>query len=129
VFRDLLARETLAPPWRELLQVYRKMEARGEIRGGRFVAGFLGEQFARPEALDLLRHVRRSEASATIDVSAADPLNLSGIILPGVRTGALDATTVRIVEASSLAAPRLAVALEVSGRLKPEQPPLKTRRS
>jgi ATP-dependent Lhr-like helicase len=99
VFRDLLARESLMPPWRELLQVYRRMEARGEIRGGRFVAGFLGEQFARPEALDLLRHIRRSEKSSeNIDVSAGDPLNLTGIILPGARTSALDSGTVRIVE-------------------------------
>jgi ATP-dependent Lhr-like helicase len=100
VFRDMLARETLAPTWRELLQVYRRMEARGEIRGGRFVAGFLGEQFARPEALDMLRHVRRSEKSAVgFEIAPADPLNLTGIILPGARTGALTQTAVRIVEA------------------------------
>jgi len=99
VFRDMLARETLAPTWRELLQVYRRLEARGEIRGGRFVAGFLGEQFARPEALDLLRHVRRSEKSAVgFDIAPADPLNLTGIILPGGRTGALTQVAVRIVE-------------------------------
>ncbi len=60
VFRDLLVRETLAPAWRDLLVVLRRMEARGEIRGGRFVSGFVGEQFARPEAVDLLRHIRRS---------------------------------------------------------------------
>jgi ATP-dependent Lhr-like helicase len=101
VFRDVLARETLAPPWRELLQVYRRMEARGEIRGGRFVSGFLGEQFARPEALDLLRHVRRSEHNESIDVSPADPLNLTGIILPGERTGALAQSRVRIVEGAA----------------------------
>jgi ATP-dependent Lhr-like helicase len=101
VFRDMLARETLAPTWRELLQVYRRMEARGEIRGGRFVAGFLGEQFARPEALDMLRHVRRSEKSAIgFDIAPADPLNLTGIILPGARTGALTQAAVRIVEGS-----------------------------
>src|SRR5690606_4197887 len=58
VFRDLTARETLAPSWRDLLKVLRRLEARGEIRGGRFVAGFLGEQFARPEAIDLLRALR-----------------------------------------------------------------------
>ncbi|MEO5923604.1 MAG: DEAD/DEAH box helicase [Bryobacteraceae bacterium] len=99
VFRDMLARETLAPTWRELLQVYRRMEARGEIRGGRFVAGFLGEQFARPEALDLLRHLRRSEKSAVgFEIAPADPLNLTGIILPGARTGALGSGVVRIVE-------------------------------
>ncbi len=67
MFRDLLAREPLAPPWRDLLIVLRRMEARGEIRGGRFVSGFVGEQFARPEALDLLRHIRRSEASGRRD--------------------------------------------------------------
>jgi ATP-dependent Lhr-like helicase len=101
VFRDLLARETLAPAWRELLPVYRRMEARGEIRGGRFVAGFLGEQFARPEALDLLRRLRRSGAAQeTIEVAPADPLNLTGIIRPGVRTGALAQAPVRIVEAA-----------------------------
>jgi ATP-dependent Lhr-like helicase len=99
VFRDMLARETLAPTWRELLQVYRRMEARGEIRGGRFVSGFLGEQFARPEALDLLRHVRRSEKSAVgFEIAPADPLNLTGIILPGARTGALTQVAVRILE-------------------------------
>ncbi len=108
VFRDMLARESLAPPWRELLQVYRRMEARGEIRGGRFVAGFLGEQFARPEALDLMRHIRRSEKAAeSVDVAAADPLNLTGIILPGARTGSLDSGAVRIVEAFTT--PRTAV--------------------
>jgi ATP-dependent Lhr-like helicase len=99
VFRDVLARETLAPAWRELLQVYRRMEARGEIRGGRFVTGFMGEQFARPEALDMLRHVRRSEhGTESIEVSPADPLNLTGIILPGDRMGALSQAPVRVVE-------------------------------
>ena len=60
VFRDVIARESLAPPWRELLIVLRRMEARGEIRGGRFVAGFVGEQYALPEAIEALRAVRRS---------------------------------------------------------------------
>jgi ATP-dependent Lhr-like helicase len=99
IFRDLLARETLAPPWRELLQVYRRMEARGEIRGGRFVSGFLGEQFGRPEAVDLLRHIRRSPGEAEeIVVSPADPLNLTGIILPGPRTGTLGAEPLVLVD-------------------------------
>ncbi|MBV9296852.1 MAG: DEAD/DEAH box helicase, partial [Acidobacteriaceae bacterium] len=88
--RDLLVRETLAPPWRELLPILRRMEARGEIRGGRFVSGVTGEQFARPEALDLLRLIRReSEKAAVVTVSNADPLNLSGIILPGPRVSRL----------------------------------------
>ncbi len=91
IFRDLLARETLAPPWRDLLPVLRRKEAQGEIRGGRFVSGFSGEQFARPEALDLLRAVRRSETSEDENVSIpnSDPLNLAGIILPGPRVSTL----------------------------------------
>ena len=87
VFRDLLAREPLAPPWRELLRLYRSWEARGRIRGGRFVSGFVGEQFALPQALEALRTVRRNQPKAEerVRVSPADPLNLIGIILPGVR--------------------------------------------
>ena len=84
VFRDVIARESLAPPWRELLAVLRRMEARGEIRGGRFVAGFVGEQFALPEAVDALRAARRSGADVErVTLGAYDPLNLTGIILPG----------------------------------------------
>lgn len=90
VFRDLLAREPLAPAWRDLLVTYRRMEARGEIRGGRFVTGFVGEQFAKPEAIDLLRSVRRSQnMGEEVDVALADPLNLTGIVIPGPRTSAL----------------------------------------
>jgi ATP-dependent helicase Lhr and Lhr-like helicase len=86
VFRDLVARETLAPPWRDLLVELRRMEARGEIRGGRFTGAFLGEQFALPVALDLLRAVRRTaESDAIPEVPPADPLYLAGIILPGPR--------------------------------------------
>jgi len=102
IFRDLLARETLAPPWRDLLPVLRRMEARGEIRGGRFASGFIGEQFALPEALDLLRAVRRSAAVEEIAVAAADPLNLVGIILPGARVSALSGETVAVVSQSPL---------------------------
>ncbi len=86
VFRDLLAREPCAPSWRDLLQVYRRLEARGEIRGGRFIAGFYGDQFSLPEALEALRACRRLEPDGeVIRVSTADPLNLAGIILPGNR--------------------------------------------
>jgi ATP-dependent Lhr-like helicase len=90
LFRDLLARENASPPWRDLLPVLRRMEAQGEIRGGRFVSGFTGEQFARPEAIDLLRAVRReqNDADLTVEVAPADPLNLTGIILPGARVSA-----------------------------------------
>ena len=97
VFRDLLARETLAPPWRDLLVELRRMEARGEIRGGRFVSGFVGEQFARPEALDLLRHIRRAGASGEeMEIALADPLNLTGIVLPGPRTSAVAQGSLRL---------------------------------
>ncbi len=94
LFRDLLARESLAPPWRDLLPVLRRKEAQGEIRGGRFVSGFSGEQFARPEALVLLRAIRRaaSDAGEQPDVANADPLNLAGIILPGPRVSTLSRT-------------------------------------
>ncbi|MGH7447602.1 MAG: Lhr family helicase, partial [Longimicrobiales bacterium] len=83
VFRRLLAREPNAPAWRDLITVYRRLEARGEIRGGRFVTGMAGEQFALPEAVGLLRSVRReTPTGATVVLSAADPLNLIGIITP-----------------------------------------------
>ena len=85
VFRRLLEQEEL-PAWRDLLRVYRKLEARGEIRGGRFVAGFSGEQFALPEAVGLLRAIRRQRPTGVlVSVSAADPLNLVGIVTPGSR--------------------------------------------
>ena len=89
VFRDLLTRESNAPPWRDLLPPLRKMEAQGEIRGGRFVAGYGGEQFARPEAVDLVRAMRRSGEEVRIEVSNADPLNLAGILMPGARISVL----------------------------------------
>jgi len=86
VFRKVLDREAITVPWRDLLRVYRRLEARGEIRGGRFVAGFSGEQFALTEAVQLLRSIRRAPAEGTmISLSAADPLNLQGIITPGAR--------------------------------------------
>lgn len=83
--RDLLARESGAPAWRELLPVLRRLEAQGQIRGGRFLAGFTGEQFALPEALELLRVVRREAPMPAPVVALSDPLNLAGIILPGPR--------------------------------------------
>jgi ATP-dependent Lhr-like helicase len=86
VFRKILDREAIAVPWRDLLRVYRRLEARGEIRGGRFVGGFSGEQFASTEAVQLLRSIRRAPAEGMlISLSAADPLNLQGIITPGPR--------------------------------------------
>ncbi|HET9595935.1 MAG TPA: hypothetical protein VFP65_10160, partial [Anaeromyxobacteraceae bacterium] len=90
VFRDLLAREASAPPWRELAPVYRRLEARGEIRGGRFAAAFSGEQFALPDAVDALRATRRAPRAGEerVELSAADPLNLVGILTPGARVPA-----------------------------------------
>jgi ATP-dependent Lhr-like helicase len=84
--RELLARETSPPPWREMLSILRRLESRGEIRGGRFVAGLAGEQFALPEAVDALRSTRRREPSGLyVRVSGCDPLNLAGILTPGLR--------------------------------------------
>lgn len=98
VFRELAIREPLAPPWRDLLVEYRRLEARGEIRGGRFVAGFLGEQFALPEALDLLRAVRRSASEVPLpEICPADPLNLTGVVLPGPRVSPLAAGRLRLL--------------------------------
>ena len=90
VFRKLLERESLLPPWRDLLRVLRRLEARGEIRGGRFVEGFSGEQYALPEAIGRLRAIRKTPGGgALVAVSAADPLNLVGILTPGERVTAL----------------------------------------
>lgn len=84
VFRELLARETLVPRWRELLYVFRRLEDRAEVRGGRFISGLTGEQFALPSAVDSLRAMRNKQPSnLTLTVSAADPLNLVGIVVPG----------------------------------------------
>ncbi|HZQ75328.1 MAG TPA: DEAD/DEAH box helicase [Burkholderiales bacterium] len=89
VFRSLLQRESTLPPWRELVRVYRRLEARGEIRGGRFVAGFGGEQFAAADAVGRLRAVRKREKPGELVVlSAADPLNLVGILTPHSRVAA-----------------------------------------
>lgn len=91
VFRDLLAYDSLALPWRDLLVQYRRLEMTGEIRGGRFVTGFVGEQFALPEATEALRALRKMEddKGQTIKLSACDPLNLTGNILPGPRVPAV----------------------------------------
>jgi ATP-dependent Lhr-like helicase len=90
VIRDLLARESNLPTWRELLMGFRRLEDRGEIRGGRFVDGFLGEQFALPIAVESVRSMRNLPLSGeTITLSAADPLNLVGILVPGERIPAI----------------------------------------
>jgi len=89
VFREVLTRESLLPRWRDVLIALRRLEDRGEVRGGRFVSGFLGEQFALPVAVESLRASRSEEPRGeVVAVSAADPLNLVGILVPGDRVSA-----------------------------------------
>jgi ATP-dependent Lhr-like helicase len=118
VFRRLVDLESALPPWRDLLRVFHRLEARGEIRGGRFVAGFSGEQFALPDAVGALRTVRRTPPDGTlVAVSAADPLNVGGVLTPDARVAALagnrilyrDGTPIAVREAGSV---RMLVALE-----------------
>jgi ATP-dependent Lhr-like helicase len=99
VFRDLVVRESFTVPWRDVLWALRRMEARGTIRGGRFVNGFTGEQYAAPEAIEVLRAVRKSERTGeTVRISAADPVNLVGIVLPGPRVPALPTNSITYVD-------------------------------
>ena len=106
VFRDLLVRENMAVPWREVLWAFRRLEARGVIRGGRFVSGFSGEQFAHPDAVDVLRAARKAPLTGeTVRVSAVDPLNLAGVVLPGARIPAVATNTVTYVDGALAPAP------------------------
>jgi ATP-dependent Lhr-like helicase len=106
VIRDVLAREANLPPWRELLMAFRRLEDRGEIRGGRFVDGFLGEQFALPVAVESVRAMRKLDASqATITLSAADPLNLVGILVPGDRVPAISGNSVTYRDGAAVPVP------------------------
>jgi ATP-dependent Lhr-like helicase len=99
VLRDLLARETRSPSWRALLGIYRRLEARGEIRGGRFVGGFTGEQFALPEAVEVLRAIRRKrDGREVVLIAAADPLNLVGILTPGSRVSPMSGQAILYVD-------------------------------
>jgi ATP-dependent Lhr-like helicase len=96
VFRDLIQREAVGLPWRDVLWAFRRLEARGQVRGGRFVAGFVGEQYALPQAVELLREIKRTPLSGEIvQLSACDPLNLVGIVLPGQRVPAVRGNTIR----------------------------------
>jgi ATP-dependent Lhr-like helicase len=98
VLRDVLARETTIPPWRELVGMFRRLEARGIVRGGRFVSGFGGEQFALPEAADALRANRTLTMvdMPSLTMAAADPMNLVGIVIPGERTASIAGNTVTL---------------------------------
>lgn len=99
IFRDLLVREKNIPRWRELLVILRRLEDRGEIRGGRFVCGFLGEQFALPYAVESLRAIKRQEPKGeVVNLSASDPLNLVGIILPGEKIAATSGNKITLVD-------------------------------
>jgi ATP-dependent Lhr-like helicase len=92
IFRKTITRERIPVRWAALSRIYRRMELRGEIRGGRFVAGFSGEQFALPQAIELLRKLRRNgQRPAITPVAAADPLNFQGILTPDVPTAPVPA--------------------------------------
>jgi ATP-dependent helicase Lhr and Lhr-like helicase len=111
VIRDLLARESNVPTWRELLMAFRRLEDRGEIRGGRFVDGFLGEQFALPVAVESVRAMRSLPLSGeTMTLSAADPLNLVGILVPGERVPAISGRTVSYRDGVAVTADSVAIA-------------------
>jgi ATP-dependent helicase Lhr and Lhr-like helicase len=106
VVRDVLAREANLPPWRELLMAFRRLEDRGEIRGGRFVDGFLGEQFALPVAVESVRAMRKLDSvQGTVMLSAADPLNLVGILVPGDRVPAISGNSVTYRDGVPVALP------------------------
>jgi hypothetical protein len=99
VFRDLVIREAMCPPWRELVRVFRTLEARGEVRGGRFLAGSAGEQFGLPEAVQMARAIRKAPLThETIDLAAVDPLNLTGIVTPGVRVPSIPGRWLRYTD-------------------------------
>ena len=99
VFREMVARETIVPQWRELLIAFRRLEDQGQLRGGRFVIGFLGEQFALPIALESLRaSSKQSNTGEAVTVAATDPLNLVGIIVPGDRVSSNSGRTVTFVD-------------------------------
>ena len=121
VFHRLLVREEGLPRWRDLLRVYRRLEARGEVRGGRFVAGFSGEQYALPDAVQQVRAVRRARPSgALISISAADPLNLAGVTSPGPRVPSIASN--RVVYRDGI--PIAALAGGAPSSLVPSQPTL-----
>jgi ATP-dependent Lhr-like helicase len=123
VFRKMLTRETTGITWRELVHVYRRLEARGEIRGGRFVNGMSGEQFALPDAVERLRETRRIPADdRLVTISAADPLNLAGIITAGDRLRTVASTRVvylRGVPVSAMEGDMLRVLADVDPALAP----------
>jgi ATP-dependent Lhr-like helicase len=116
VFRELLVRESILPPWRELQMAFRRLEDRGEVRGGRFVSDFAGEQFALPVAVESVRSMRQQPATGErVTVSAADPLNLVGIVIPGDRVPANSGATVTYQDGVSVSQDRQLVASGMPG--------------
>ena len=105
--RDLLTRESNAPKWRDLVGTLRRLEARGEVRGGRFLSGISGEQFALPEAVDSLRASRHREDASVISIAAADPVNLAGIMVPGDRVPATPGRQVHLRNGTVVADPAM----------------------
>jgi ATP-dependent Lhr-like helicase len=117
VFRELLARESMLPRWRDLLIAFRRLEDRGEIRGGRFISGFIGEQFALPVAVESLRAMKNLPLTGeTITISAADPLNLAGIVVPGERVPAISGKYVTFKDGVLIETPEAPV-LSMAGRI------------
>ncbi|MCY4455802.1 MAG: DEAD/DEAH box helicase [Chloroflexi bacterium] len=123
VFRDVVAAESFRVPWREVLRALRRFEARGTVRGGRFVSGFVGEQFALPEALEALRRVRKSPRTGErVRIAASDPLNLTGTILPGPRIPAVRDRSFEL-EDGALAEPLVRPSSAREGRHETRRPP------
>jgi len=117
VFRELLARESMLPRWRDLLIAFRRLEDRGEIRGGRFISGFIGEQFALPVAVESLRAMKNLPLTGeTVTISAADPLNLAGIVVPGERVPAISGKYVTFKDGVLIETPEAPV-LSMAGRI------------
>lgn len=117
VFRDVLSRETTAPPWRELVGMFRRLEARGAVRGGRFVSGFGGEQFALPEAADMLRagRTRTLQEMPAVMIAAADPMNLVGVVIPGESPACIAGNTVTLPLPPSAAEETVVAEMPVAG--------------
>src|SRR5579864_8824100 len=108
VFRELLVRESILPRWRDLLIAFRRLEDRGEVRGGRFISGFIGEQFALPIAVESLRAMKSVQPDGeTLTISAADPLNLVGIIVPGDRVPAISGKFVSFKDGAAVETPTM----------------------
>ena len=121
-FKPLLARESFTVAWRDLRREFRRLEARGEVRGGRFVAGFTGEQYALPEAVETLRRVRRAPADgALVTVGAADPLNLTGIVCLGDRVPATASTRIAFRDGVPVATQTGTRKMDLLGSHTPEQ--------